>query len=159
MSKPKGGRLHRSPLSDHFDDRLPEVEGDDARVEGRRECRNQGVVSTVAQPHPQEPPCVNRLVCQVEKVLVLADDDSVIGQSTCPKSTVVKQVKPALENVFCVMSAVVEPTGQGEEATGCRPETSCDLNDDMVRLLGGVGDGGEDVVPLETGIVRQDFLD
>jgi hypothetical protein len=29
----------------------------------------------------------------------------------------------------------------------------------MVRLLGGIGDGGEDVVPLETGIVRQDFLD
>jgi len=49
--------------------------------------------------------------------------------------------------------------GPRKEATGCRPETSCDLNDDMVRLLGGVGDGGEDVVPLETGIVRQDFLD
>jgi len=49
--------------------------------------------------------------------------------------------------------------GPRKEATGCRPETSCDLNDDMVRLLGGVGDGGEDVVPLQTGIVRQDFLD
>ena len=49
--------------------------------------------------------------------------------------------------------------GPRKEATGCRPETSCDLNDDMVRLLGGVGDGGEDIVPLETGIVRQDFLD
>jgi len=61
---------------------LPGVEGSDDRVEARRKYRNQGVVSAVAQPHPQEPPCVTRLVAQVEKVLVLADDDSGIGQST-----------------------------------------------------------------------------
>ena len=105
--------LRHSQSSDQFDNRLPGVEGGDDRVEGRRECRNQGAVSAVAQPHPQKPPCVTRLVGQVEKVLVLADDDSVMGERPRSQGTVVKQVKSALENVFCVMSTVAEPTGQG----------------------------------------------
>jgi hypothetical protein len=53
------------------------------------------------------------LVGEVEKVLVLADDDPGFGQSTCPKSTVVEQVEATLEHVFGVMSTVAEPTGQG----------------------------------------------
>jgi len=76
-----------------------------------RFCSHQGVVSAVAQPHPKEPPCVTRLVRQVEKVLVLADDDSVMGERPRPQGTVVKQVKSALENVFCIISTLAEPTG------------------------------------------------
>jgi len=43
---------------------------------------------------PSPCPCVARLVGQVEKVLVLADDDSVMGERPRPQGTV---VWPALE--------------------------------------------------------------
>jgi len=100
-----------------------------------------------------------RLAAQVKKVLVLAYDDPGFVERPRPESPVVEQVEPTLEDVFGVMSAVAEPNGPRKEATGYRPETSCDLNDDMIRLLRGVGDGGQDVFPLETGIVGEDFVD
>jgi len=56
---------------------------------------HQGIISVVAEPHPQEPPCDTRLVGEVEKVLVLADDDPGSGKRLRPQGT------------------VAEPTGQG----------------------------------------------
>ena len=99
--------------SDQFDDGLPRVEGGDDRVEGCRKRREQFVVSAVAQPYPQEPTRVMRLAAQVKKVLVLAYDDPGVIYSQGLQSPVVEQVEPTLENVFGVMSAIAEPTGQG----------------------------------------------
>lgn len=155
---PKGCGRHLSRRSDEFDDGLPRVKGSDDRVERHSKRREQGVVSAVAQPYPQEPPCVIGLVGQIEKVLVLADDDPGIGKCPCPQRTVVKQMEATLEDMFGVMSHGRGANEQGKEATGCRPETSCDLNDDVVRLLGGVGNSSENVVLLETRVVGQDFL-
>jgi hypothetical protein len=53
------------------------------------------------------------LVGEVEKVLVLADDDPGIGERPCPQSTVVEQVEPTLKDVFGVMSTVAEPMSKG----------------------------------------------
>jgi len=53
------------------------------------------------------------LVGEVEKVLVLADDDPGIGKRPGPQIAVVEQVEAALEHVLRVMSTIAEPTSQG----------------------------------------------
>jgi hypothetical protein len=53
------------------------------------------------------------LVGEVEKVLVLTDDDPGVGKRPGPQIAVVEQVEAALEHVLRVMFTVAEPTSQG----------------------------------------------
>ncbi len=41
---------------------------------------------------------------------------------------------------------------------GCQPETSCHFDHNMIGLVSGIGDGGQNVFPFEIRVVGEDLL-
>ena len=52
-----------------------------------------------------------------------------------------------------------QKTGERRRATDYRPETSRDLKDGMVGLMGRILNGGVDVLPFEEGVIGENLVE
>ena len=65
-----------------------------------------------SEPYPDQPTTVARPACEQQKVLVFADDDSVVGRGVIPNGDVVGRAEADLQHVNAVEAPAPEVDGQ-----------------------------------------------
>src|SRR5271168_4235705 len=113
FSQGSGGSspLIRTKLSD-FDYAFACVEGQFHARPDPLESLQQDPRATITQPHPQKLKRRIRLGCEIQEVLVLADNDTLVGGGELAKLNVRGLGKPHVEDVLAIETLFSDITSE-----------------------------------------------
>jgi hypothetical protein len=122
---------------------------------------DQDSAEQIARSHPKHLRSICDPNCHRGEVFVLCYDDCTLSERPRPDVGVVRIPEPDLPESRCLVPLVAKPGGAlGQKlCVNNEPHRLFGGDDDGMAKLGhGVGEAGADVVPLEVGKVRQNFI-